>query len=227
VRLNDRDAELKRALILDARRAARTARRGRATRCCGRRCADEVRRVDLDLVAPASAHLAERDLRVLEQHRVLHVSEADGNAGRVRHRVRANGDHVRWVCAGSCTQYELERILVVDVEPGQLRRRVLQWSRDCRETLAVAVDVQRAKLRSFQLERRPFERDGSLGDVAKLHATGERVNGRRRTRYGTNSPPTWAASASSVHTSPECRSASPRTRCRAAPPLRGFVEQKC
>lgn len=77
MRLDDGDAKLQSALIRHS--GCRTCATGRTRadwRCCGRRT-HEMRRVDLDLVAPLGAHFAQGELRVFKEDGVLHVAETD------------------------------------------------------------------------------------------------------------------------------------------------------
>ena len=115
VRLYDGDTELERLLILDARRGREPARHRRAARRRRGGRAHEVRRVDLDLVAPLRAHLLQRHLRVLQQDRVLHVPEAHADTGGVRHGVRAHAEQVGLEHACGRAQDELEGVFSVDL----------------------------------------------------------------------------------------------------------------
>lgn len=127
-----------------------------------------MRRVNLDLLRPTRAHLAERELRMLEHDFVLDVAEADGNARGVLHIVGAYADEVGREGAGGGAQDEAEGVLGGELEAGEFRGRVGERGGDGGEARAVAVDVERAEGRGGKVERGPFERDGGLGDVAEL-----------------------------------------------------------
>lgn len=99
-RLNHRDAELKGTLVLDAGCATDVPGDLSARGCSSRRRTHEMSSINLDFIAPTRAHLAESELRVLELNRVLDISEADRNAGRVCHRVRADADRIGGEDAG-------------------------------------------------------------------------------------------------------------------------------
>lgn len=121
MRLDNGDAELERLLVLDTGCGGEPTRdRGAARRCC-RRCAHEMRRVDLDLVAPLRAHFLQRHLRVLKQHGILHVPEAYADSGRVCHGVRAHAEQIRREDACGGAQDELEGVFCVDLETRKLR----------------------------------------------------------------------------------------------------------
>ncbi len=169
LRLHDGYAELQRLLVLDPGSVDDgVVRRVRGT---GRRCrsgADEVRGINLNLVAPFRAHLAESQLRVLEQDVVLYGPEADGDARGVGHGVCAHAQHIGWVYTSGCAEDELEGVLGVELETRDLGGRVGQGRRNSCHALAVTVQVEGAELRGGEFELGPLECDGCLGDIAEL-----------------------------------------------------------
>ena len=94
-RLNNRDTHLKCLLILNTwcTRDTTSRLRTRGRRRRGR--AHEVGRVDLDAVAPARAHLAERDLGVFEEDIVFDRPETYGDAGGIGHGMRTDAEEVK------------------------------------------------------------------------------------------------------------------------------------
>ena len=218
-RLHDRDAHLQRLLVLNARRTREPTGgfHSRGRRRGGR--AYEVCRVYLYLGAPPCAHLAQGHLRVLEKQAVLHVPEAHGDAGRVGNSVCADVEYVRGVRACRRAQHKLESVFSVELQAGQLRRRVREWGWDRGEALAVAVYVKRPQLRGRELDRRPFQRHGCLGDVSQLQNASSMITGLERAYPG--APQASGSLVFSCHISPRCPSADSRTPRRVSSPLHG------
>lgn len=131
-----------------------------------RRIAHEMARVDLDLLTPLGTHLLQRALCVLPELFVLDRTQTHDDTRGVRHRVGLHLEEIGGESAGGCSEDELEGVAGVKLKTRQLRRFVSVGRRDGGESLAVSVDIQRTKLRLGEVEGRPFQRDGCLGDVA-------------------------------------------------------------
>jgi len=62
-----------------------------------------MRSVNLNLVAPLRAHLLERELCILEEHRVLDITEADRDTRCISHCMCTDADQIglEYSCRGA------------------------------------------------------------------------------------------------------------------------------
>jgi hypothetical protein len=103
-------------------------------------------RINLNLVAPFGLHLVQRDFGIFKHYRVLHISEANGNARRVTHGVCASTYDVGGKRASGRAENKLEGIFRIYFEPGKLSGGVCVRRRYRSETLTVSVNVKGAQV---------------------------------------------------------------------------------
>lgn len=75
--------------------------------------------VDLDLVAPFSAHFAQSKSCVLEENIILDISEANGDTRCICHGVSANVEYVGLESARCGAHDEVEAVFGVDSKTGE------------------------------------------------------------------------------------------------------------
>lgn len=115
--------------------------------------------VDLDLVGVARAHRLDSLLGLLEQLGRVNESEADVDSGCVIDRVGAGLDDGGGESTGGGLEDEVEGVVGVELETGELGRCVAERVRDGGETLSVAVHRERDEGGRRELELVPFEGD--------------------------------------------------------------------
>lgn len=152
------DGELQRLLVLDTWSST-----GVGSRC--RRGSDKVGSVDLDLVEVLRLHLRDGSLRLAQQLRWVDESEAHGDTRRVGDGVRVYLDDGRRERPCGRLEDEVESVVRVEGKPAELRARVGERVRDCREPLSVPPDGQPEELGLCELELVPFERNARLRRV--------------------------------------------------------------
>lgn len=91
-----------------------------------------------------------------------------------------DGDLFANVSAGGCPQDEVERVFGIDRKTTDLGAVHLKRSRDVASLLAVAVQAQGDQVGSSQLDRVPFQDDGSLGRISATECGLRRFLGAKR-----------------------------------------------
>lgn len=140
--MDDGYTQLQRLLVFNSWRTGDTARSLRSARRRRRCGADEVRCIDLDLVAPFRTHLTQSELRILQQDGILYVTEANGDTRSVSHSMRAHAENVGLECPSGSTHDEVEPVLGVNGKSRQFGRGICKRRRYSSETLVVAIDIE-------------------------------------------------------------------------------------
>lgn len=124
-----------------------------------------MRRVD-----PNSIHDLGTDSRDCLSEGLLHGAGQDasgnGDTRQVRHLVRLDDNLLGPERTGARAEDEVERILGVHSQTADLGTVHMQRAGNVSSLLAVAVQTQRDQVSRGQLDRVPFQYDGSLGGIA-------------------------------------------------------------
>lgn len=124
-----------------------------------------MRRVDanaVDNLGPDSLHRSGQAL----SRRGRQDARCDGDSTQIRHLV-GSYDHL-FACsrAGACPQNQVEAVLGVDGQAADLGAVHLQRPRDVAGLLPIAVQAQRYQVGGSELDRVPFQDNGSLRRIA-------------------------------------------------------------
>lgn len=139
----------------------------------------EVRRIELDLVRALGAERLDHPLGRLAQARIVDAAEARVDAAHIINCVRPGPQLVRRKDARAGVQDELDRVVRVHRQAGQLGVCRAERPRDLGDALPVAHDIKREQVRVRELQRIPLERHRGLRDMAQA----ERRGCVRRTTY--------------------------------------------
>lgn len=112
--------------------------------------------VDLDFVAPFSAHFTQSKSCILEKVIILDVSEANRNTRCVGHSVGANIEYVGLESARCGTHNEVEAVFSVDGKTGEFGGGIGQRGGYSSQTLMIAVYVEGTEFGCGEIEFGPF-----------------------------------------------------------------------
>lgn len=139
--LNNWDTQLQRLLVFYPRPSTGIASHCRARRCCCGSGAYKVCGVNLNTVAPFRLHFCKGHFCRFQRHWVLNMAKADTDTRSVAHRVCFHINDIAVKRPSCCTKDELETIISLNVEAGQLCRRVLEGLRYRSEPLRISVNL--------------------------------------------------------------------------------------
>ena len=126
---------------------------------------NDVRRVNLDLVAGMATERLEDFLGLFEEQLAVYRRKTHVNTAHVIDGMRARPEDLARVRPSRGMQQQLERVLGVDLKPRDLGRRVCHWVRQLCNPVAVAHDIQRNQVSTSELQWVPLERHGRLRHV--------------------------------------------------------------